>query len=445
MLRFKSNGEGDEFLMHQTFRVPFGKGEIAFTLPPAMGGSLVAPRRAEFIKDMKRAVSHALAHPVDSPPLRALAKPDQKVCILFTDSTRASPDHQLVPALLEELESAGVRSNDILLLCATGMHRPSTVEEKRIKLGKRIQEKYRILDHEPMNPDSLVDLGFTQDGVPLAVNKLAFEADLVIATGIVEPHQYAGYSGGSKTLAIGAGGEKLIAFTHAPRMIDHPGTRLGSIDGNPFQEAVKEASRVAGLRFIINVVQDEEKRPIAVLAGEPAATFQKLVEIARRVYEVPIPRRYDVAVAGVGFPKDVNLYQATRAASYLFFAPTCVVKEKGVFILPAPTPEGAGQGPGEQAFYEEMRSAPDMPTLLAKLRRTGCPPGAQRAFVMAKVLEKTSVIVVGSETPDLVRQMKMTSASTMEEAFELAAHYLGRKDLDVLVVPHAMLTLPVVS
>ena len=228
-------------------------------------------------------------------------------------------------------------------------------------------------------------------------------------------------------------------------MIDHPGTRLGRIDGNPFQEAVKEVSRIAGLQFIINVVQDEEKRPIAVLAGEPAATFQKLVEIARRVYEVPIPRRYDVAVAGVGFPKDMNLYQATRAVSYLFFAPTCVVKEKGVFILPALSPEGAGQGRGEQAFYREMRDAPDMPTLLAEIRRRGCPPGAQRAFIMAKVLEKTSVIVVGSETPDVVRQMKMTPASTMEEAFDLAARYLGRKDLDVLVVPHAMLTLPVVS
>ena len=431
--------------MEQTFRIPFGTGTISFELPPEMKGSLAATKNVEFIRDMKGAVSRALSNPVDSPPLRALAKPGQKVCILFTDSTRASPDHQLVPPLLAELESAGIRSRDICLVCATGMHRASTLKEKRIKLGEGIQQKYRVLDHEPRNPDSIVDLGFTEGAVPLVVNRIAYEANLVIATGIVEPHQYAGYSGGSKTLAIGAGGEKVIAFTHSPHIIDHPGTRLGRIDGNPFQEAVREVSRIAGLRFIINVVQDEEKRPIAVLAGEPEAAFRNLVEIARRVYEVPVPRRYDVAVAGVGFPKDVNLYQATRAVSYLFFAPKCVVKDKGVFILPAPTPEGAGQGPGEQAFYEEMRNAPDMPALLAKLRQRGCPPGAQRAFIMAKVLEKSLVIVVGSETPDLVRQMKMTPASTMDEALQLAARYLGRKDLDVLVVPHAMLTLPVVS
>jgi nickel-dependent lactate racemase len=325
------------------------------------------------------------------------------------------------------------------------MHRPSTAEEKAIKLGTRVAERYRVLDHEPTNPKALVNIGQTENGIPLSINRRAYEADLIIATGVVEPHQYAGYSGGAQVLAIGAGSEGLIAFTHGPHMIDHPGTRLGVIEGNPFQEAVAQVSRRAGLRFIINVVQDDEKRPIAVHAGEPQATFRKLVEKARNVYEVPIPRRFDVAVAGVGFPKDMNLYQATRAVSYLFFAPTCVVKEGGLFILPAATPEGAGTGLGEQAFLEKMRSAAAMSSLLAELRRTGYPPGGQRAFIMAKVLEKTGVVVVGSENPELVRQMKMIPASDMNAAFQLASHHLGRKDLDVLVVPHAMLTLPVVS
>ena len=142
------------------------------------------------------------------------------------------------------------------------------------------------------------------------------------------------------------------------------------------------------MRFILNVVQDDNKRPVAILAGEPEATFVELVRAARELYEVPIPHQFDVAVAGVGYPKDENLYQASRAASYLFFAPTSVVKEGGVFIVPAPTGEGAGAGVGEQRFLETMRQATDMPTLLDDLRRTGYPPGAQRAFVMAKVLEK---------------------------------------------------------
>ena len=427
------------------YRVPYGEGRLEFTLPPGMRGTEVTSKPVKPIADMEKAVAKALAEPIHSPSLRKLAKAGHSVCIVFTDITRSSPDHLLVPALLHELESVGVRREDITLLCGTGMHRPSTPEEKIVKLGKAVVERYRVIDHEARNPETLVDLGKTESGIPLSVNRWAYEADLIIATGIVEPHQYAGYSGGGKSLAIGAGGESVIAYTHGPRMVDHPGTRLGKIEGNPFQEAVAEASRRAGLRFIINVVQDDEKRPVAVLAGDPRATYAKLVDVARELYEVPIPHQYDVAVAGVGFPKDANIYQASRAVSYLFFAPTPVVKEGGLFILPAPTPEGVGQGRGEESFFEEMKGAKDMPSLLTELRRTGYPPGAQRAFVMAKVLEKNEVIVVGSETPDVVRQLKMIAAATMDEALQMASERIGRKDLEVLVVPHALLTLPIVG
>ena len=177
--------------------------------------------------------------------------------------------------------------------------------------------RYRVVDNEPQNPDALVDLDTTKSGIPLSVNKIAYEADLLIATGIVEPHQYAGYSGGRKTLSVGAAGEEMIAYTHGPQMIDHPGTRLGKIEGNPFHEAITEAAHRAGLRSILNVVMDDEKRVVAIRAGEPEATFAKLVQIARSIYEVPLPQQYDVVVGGVGFPKDANLYQASRAASYL--------------------------------------------------------------------------------------------------------------------------------
>ena len=427
------------------YRVPYGKGYLEFRLPGTMKGDVVISRKAQPLSDLEEAVKNALAHPLRSQPLQTLVKPGQRVCIVFTDMTRACPDHVLIPALLKEIESAGVAREDVTLLCGTGMHRPSTVEEKAAKLGIVVLDRYRVIDHDPRAMKGLVDLGKTQGGIPLSVNRRAYEADLLMATGIVEPHQYAGYSGGGKTVAIGAGGEPLITFTHGPAMVDHPGTRLGSTLDNPFRRAVDEAARRAGLRFVINVVQDEEMRPIAVFAGEPEIAFEECVKVARSIYEVPISRRYDVAVAGVGYPKDVNLYQASRAVSYLFFAPTCVVKEGGVFILPAPMPEGAGEGPGEKHFLGKMRSAKDMTTLLAELRTTGYPPGAQRAFIMAKVLEKSHVIVVGSETPEVVKQAKMIPAPDMDEALRKAARIMGRRDLDVLVVPHALLTLPIVK
>ena len=426
------------------YHVPYSKTEIEFTLPATMRGSVVASKQAAPLVDVEGAIADVLAHPVGTPPLREMAKPGDRVCIVFTDITRASPDDLMVPALLRELEAAGVRDEDITLLCGIGMHRPSTPEEKVAKLGRAVVARYHVIDNEPQNPEALVDLGVTAGGVPVSAHRAAVAADLLIATGIVEPHQYAGYSGGRKTLAVGAAGEALIAHTHGPAFVDHPGTRLGRIEGNPFDAAVTDAARRAGLRFILNVVLDDEKRVVCVKAGEPVETHRQLVAFARSIYEVTIPHQYDVAIGGVGFPKDANLYQASRAASYLFFAPTPVVKPGGFLIIPARCEEGAGDGVGEQRFLTAMRNAPDVQFILDDARQHGYPPGQQRAFVMAKVLERARVVIVGSERPDVVVACKMTPAETMEEALALAASELG-DDLSVLIVPHALLTLPVVS
>lgn len=431
--------------MNETrYRVPYGKTTVEFTVPPAMPVTLAVSQPYAALPDVEGAIRDALNRPIGSEPLRAIAKPGMRACIVFTDITRASPDHLLVPPLLDELAQAGVRDEDITLLCGIGMHRPSTQAEKVAKLGAELVARYRVIDNEPTNPAALVDLGVTPNGVPVQVHKAAAEADLLIATGIVEPHQYAGYSGGRKTLAVGAAGEPLIAHSHGPAFVDHPGTRLGQIEGNPFHEAVTEAARRAGLCFIINVVLDDDKRVLKVAAGAPEPAFEALVAFARSVYEVPVPTQYDIAVGGVGFPKDCNLYQASRAPTYLFFAPTPVVRPGGFLVIPARCEEGAGAGLGEQRFLAAMRDAPDVQWILDDARRNGYPPGQQRAFVLAKTLEKARVVIVGSECPDLVAACKMLPAATMDEAFALASAALGA-EASVLVVPHAMLTLPVVT
>ena len=426
------------------YSVPYGQGTIRFSLPSGMRVAQAVSNPTRPIENPQTAVAEALAHPIGSPPLRQIAGAGSRVCIVFTDITRSCPDDLLVPPILEELKTAGVRDEDVTLLCGIGMHRPSTHEEKTAKLGVPVVSHYRVIDNEPQNPAALIDLGITAHGVPVSVHRAVMESDLVIATGIVEPHQYGGYSGGRKTLAVGAAGEALIAYSHGPAFVDHPGTRLGRIDGNPFHEVVTEAARRAGLRFILNVVLDDDKRLLRVTAGEPESAFQDLVDFARSVYEVPIPQQYDIAIGGVGSPKDSNLYQASRAPSYLFFAPTCVLRPGGFFIIPARCEEGAGSGVGEQRFLSAMRNAPDIQFILDDARRNGYPPGQQRAFVMAKVLEKTQVIIVGSECPDIVAACKMIPVGTMDEAVEIATKNMGTS-CDVLIVPHAMLTLPVVQ
>jgi nickel-dependent lactate racemase len=219
---------------------------------------------------------------------------------------------------------------------------------------------------------------------------------------------------------------------------------LGRIDGNPFREIITEAARRAGLRFILNVVLDDDKRILRVSAGHPELAFEDLVAFARPIYEVSIPHAYDIAVGGAGFPKDANLYQASRVASYLALGPTPAVRQGGYLIIPARCQEGAGSGAAEQRFLSALRDAPDLHSILETARRIGYPPGQQRAFVMAKVLERARVVVVGSECPDLVAACKMIPAETMEAALGLAAQELGQF-CSVLVVPHALLTLPVVG
>jgi lactate racemase len=431
-------------MQNQPYQIPFSKTILDFSLLPGMKADIALSQHIHPLTDVPAAILDSLEHPLGTPPLRDLVKPGNRVCIVFTDITRASPDHLLVPALLRELEKAGVRDEDITLLCGIGMHRPSTPEEKIIKLGTDIVSRYRVIDNEPQNPSALVDLGLTPGGVPVLLHRAAVETDFLIATGIVEPHQYAGYSGGRKTVAVGAAGEALIAHTHGPAFVDHPGTRLGQIEGNPFHEAVTEAARRARLKFILNVVLDDDKHTLRVAAGDPEIAFQDLVRFAKSVYEVPIYKQYDIAIGGVGFPKDANLYQASRAPSYLFFAPLSVVHPGGYFIIPARCEEGAGTGVGEQRFFKAMRDAPDIQSILDDARANGYPPGQQRAFVMAKVLEKTKVIIVGSECPDLVADCKMIPAATMEEALQIAASDVGQES-SVLIVPHALLTLPVIQ
>lgn len=374
------------------YTIPFGTGTLTFALPAGMRGTVATSRQSPPL-EATTAIRAALDAPLGVEPLDQLARPGMRICIAVTDATRACPDRLLVPPICAILEGAGVAREDITILVATGLHRDSTPEEKREKLGPAIVERYAVIDHHARDAAGLTDLGIGPGGCPLVVNRRAYESDLIIATGVVEPHQYAGYSGGGKTLAIGCGGEATIAFTHGPEMLDRPATRLGRVDDNPFQAIVREAARRAGLRFVLNVILDDAGEIIAVAAGAPEAVHDHLVATGREHYIAPIPHQYDAAIAGVGWPKDVNLYQATRAASYLHFAPTPTVRAGGIIIVPAPLPEGAGQGAGEDRFYRALSEAPDPRAVIDDAHAHGYPPGQQRAYIMAKVLEHCSSAV----------------------------------------------------
>ncbi|HWQ12448.1 MAG TPA: lactate racemase domain-containing protein [Roseiflexaceae bacterium] len=411
-----------------------------FTLPDHFRVTVAEPRPPA-------ASSDTPVH-VGGPALAELAGPGTRVVIAFTDATRACPDERLVGGLLRTLEEAGVAPGDITLLCATGLHRPSTPAERAAKLGAAIAARYRIVDHNALDLDGLVDLGEV-DGLPVVVNRLCAEADLLLATGVVEPHQYAGYSGGAKTVVIGCGGEATIAATHGPAMLDRPGTRLGAVEGNPFQQFVRRAGERVGLAYVLNVLLGGAGEILATAGGPPAAVHDHLVALGRAVYEVPVERPAHLALAGVEGPKAANLYQASRAATYLALADATPLLPGAPILLPAAIPEGAGEGEGERRFFEILSAAESPATLIGELRRTGFPAGAQRAYVLAQVLARHPVIVVGAEQPDVVRACHMHAAEDMAEGLALAER-LARDafglpvpaPLELLAVPHALLTLP---
>ncbi len=413
--------------------LPFEDGQIVFKPPPAWRVDVAdLPPQGSSPPDILAAVRR----PVAGPPLRELARASRAAVLAFTDATRPTPDVLLVPPILEELHQGGLRPEDITLICGVGMHRPSTAAEKATKLGREIAERYAVLDHDPLD---VVQVGEAMD-VPLWVNRRCVETDLLVATGLVEPHQFAGYSGGGKTIAIGCGGPETIRITHGPRFLDHPRVQLGEIEGNPFQAVIRESARQAGLRFVVNAVQGRERVIAYAAAGPHADVHEMLVPRAAAINEVVVHNApYDVIVVGVGAPKDANLYQASRTATYV--DKPWLLRDGGVIIIPAPCPEGAGGGEGEKNASEALAGASSMPGLLERLRREGCRPGEQRAFGLAKLLLRAQVIVVGAHDPALVRSWHLLGAKTLEEAVQMAEAIVGSSP-NTLVVPHALQALP---
>ncbi len=380
--------------------------------------------------------------------LQDYARPGARVTIAFTDATRACPDAALIAFLIDELTALGVRSEDITLLCATGLHRPMTQAELLIKLGVQIATQTRIVDHSALDAHRLIDLGEI-NSLPVVTDRLCVDTDLLIATGVVEPHQYAGYSGGAKTVVIGCAGEATIQATHSPDMLDHPGVRLGKIENNPFQQFVRAAGQRIGLRLALNVVLSEHGDILFAAMGDPVSTHDHLVAQARTLYEVNVPRRAHLALAGVEPVKAVNLYQASRAATYLALADDTPLLPGAPIILPAPIPEGAGQGAGERRFFDMLSRAPSPAQLIEQMRREGFPAGAQRAYILAQVLLQHPIIVVGADHPQVVSACHMLNAPNLDEALRMGEalarrqFHLSDDDwLDYLIVPHALLTLP---
>jgi len=401
--------------------VPLGEGTVSVELPDS-SVTVAEPAGGDPI-DVPAAAERAVADP-HGPRLADRVDPGDDIAVVVTDVTRATPDDVLLDALLAELERGGVDCESVRVVLGLGLHRPMTDAEIREALG----------EHAPLaenhDPERTVAVG-ELEGCPIEVYEPVAAADTVVSTGMVEPHQYAGFSGGAKTVVIGAGGESGIGYTHGPEMLSRAGVRLGRIEDNPFRDFVDRAGDLVGVDFCLNVTHGPAGM-LGASAGDPRAVVADLAGTAQDALAVEVEESYDAVVAGVGAPKDANLYQTTRGATYVVLGAHNPLGEGGRVVTPARLTEGAGEGTGEQRFYEWLSTADSAEGLYEEMRE-GYEPGSQRAFVVAQVLCDHDLWVTNSEAPGVVEDCLMRAADSIEDAIDPGS--------DVLVVPDALNTL----
>ncbi len=414
--------------------IPLGRGTTSFDVPKANLLGVIEPLKVKAVPDPKAEVKRALAKPTGK-PLNKLAKRGQRVAVVVTDHTRPCPDRLILPFLLAELKAAGIEPEDITVVVGTGVHRKMKPAEMRAKFGKLDVE---VVNHNPRG--DLVYLGKMRADGEVYINRRVAEADLVVGVGLVEPHQYAGWSGGRKLVGVGVAGERTISHTHQPRFIDHPRARPGNLIGNPFHRELLEMAGKTNLKFTVNVVLNAKQELVRCFAGDPTRSFEEAAKLARKICIRPVPGRADVLVLGVGWPKDVDLYQASRGVTYACAGVRPVVRRGGIVILAAECPEGVGD-----VRFERLLKGAKTPTQVVAEGERRFEPGEQRAYMLARVLEFARVVVAGSALPAReLCKLHLESVPTVGRALAYAFGVLGR-NAKVLVIPHALLTVPSVG
>ena len=422
--------------------MPFGKKQLQFEIPDKNLLGIITPEQQQPLADKQKAILAAIRKPIGCLRLSELAKPGQKVVIIPTDITRSLHENIILPLLLDELNAAGVPDEDITMVIATGTHRPNNTAECREMYGEQVVNRVKIINHFAFEPETLTCFGDTPtQGIPAEINNVVAAADLRISTAAIEPHLFAGYSGGVKSLAVGVAGVRTIAATHNVDVLGHPRSRLGVIEGNIFRNFLEEATAMIGLDFIVNLVMNEAKEILKVVAGEPVKAHAAGVEFARRVYERKVDQQADIVIAAPGYPKDRDLYQATRAVNTSIFGPCPLVKPGGVLIIPAPCQDGIGH----ESYHAWMKTVKTPDEALQKARQEGFAPGEHKVFVLARILKQAELMIVGSAIPpSTLQDLLLTPVATMEEALARAFAKLG-SEAKVWVLPYGVITIPVVK
>ena len=306
------------------------------------------------LPDPQAAVRKALAEPIGSPPLSRLAQGKATACVVVSDFTRPMPNQIILPSLLAALEEGGIARDKITLLIATGMHRPNLGQELVDLVGQEIVDGYHIVNHYCRQPETVRRVGQI-DGAPIEINTDYLDADLKVLTGLIEPHMYAGYSGGRKSILPGISSFETMKFMHSFAMIDHPQVRNCVLEGNPFHEAGLKVTELVGADFILNAVVNKDHQLVGVFAGESKAAHLAGCEVVRKNSVIELDKRVDLVItSGGGYPLDATFYQVSKGLTIA----RDMLKPGGTVVALAE----CGEGLGGREFCQVMRQGHSVQT-----------------------------------------------------------------------------------
>lgn len=413
-------------------KFPFGRKELELEVEEERlrGVLLSQAHKFEAEKSETEIVKEAMENPIASKKLSELARGKKEIVIISSDHTRPVPSHITMPILLEEIRKTAPEA-EITILVATGFHRASTDAELRDKYGDEIVDSVNIEMHDSRDEEQMVNLGQLPSGGDMLLNKTAVEADLLVAEGFIEPHFFAGFSGGRKSVLPGVASKTTVLANHCAEFIDSPNARTGNLEGNPMHKDMLYAAKSAGLAFILNVVIDAEKKVINAFAGHREKAHLKGTEFVDSLAGVDAKPADIVVTTNGGYPLDQNIYQAVKGMT----AAEATCKEGGVIIIAAECSDGHG---GEE-FYQTFRDTDSvqeiMDDILARGRKETV-PDQWETQILARIMLKFKVIMITDPTQrQIVEDMGMDWAQDLKAAVKKAEGMLKAESPTITAIP----------
>jgi nickel-dependent lactate racemase len=417
------------------YRLAYGKSGLSIDLPDRLRVTVVQPRHVLGLLNQTGEVREALDNPIGSPPLRELVKASDRVGIVFSDITRPTPNALLLPVLLEALDH--VPDDNIILFNATGTHRFNTEAELRGMLGNGLVDRHLIVQNDAADAESHAVVGTTASGNEVAILREFLECDVKILTGFIEPHFFAGFSGGGKAVMPGLASLDTVMRNHSARNIDHPQARWGVTRGNPIWEEAHEAAGMVSPTFLLNVTLNRDKEITCVFAGDFTEAHAQGCEFVREQAMVPVDAPFDIVIGtNSGYPLDLNLYQSVKGMS----AAAQVVKPGGTIIIAAECWDGI---PNHGEYCRLLQGAESLESLLAAIRTPGfaCRDMWQ-AQVQALVCGQADVYLHTRHlTPEQITRALLKPCASIEQTVAQLLEKYG-DDATICILPEGPQTVP---